>query len=341
MLIWAALLVTVASAAPSGGRLDAAEWVLRSGKPSTSERRCTDYSLLFWSVSLAHGDVQTKPLTTRERLDPIPFSYAKGQDRQGNRHVERVGDGWLVGFDAGEFGGGLWWFSDRGGHESRRIRPDPSSPANPDDVFHAENVLGLPVVGSEQLVLMGLDHLTGRSGRIFRAVLTARGWMLAPVAVLDAEPAVWLVDGSRLLFLTESGLWESDGLSARRVHAIDLGGFAPTSLVRSADGALYVGMRYYLLRLVEGSGGWAESWFVPASCQKVRLREYTCVCVQWGAVEQGDEAGWSTLELRNSSPVLGVEVKLFGGARVGAQDKTHESQRRESHCCHREGGATE
>ena len=37
----------------------------------------------------------------------------------------------------------------------------------------------------------------------------------------------------------------------------------------------------------------------------------------------------------------GVEEKLFGGARVGAQDKTHRSRCRESHCCHREGGATE
>ena len=253
---------------------------MRSGPPSASERRCTDYSPLFWSVSLARGDVQAKPLTTRERVDPIPFSYSAGQDRHGNRHVARVGDGWLVGFDAGEFGGGLWWFSGLEGHESRRIRPDPSSPAHPDDIFEAENVLGLPVVGSERLVLMGLDHLTGRSGRIFRAVSEPGGWVLKPVAVLDGEPAVWLVDGSRLLFLTESGLWASDGLSARRVHATDLGGFAPTSLVRSADGALYVGMRYYVLRLVEHDSGWDESWFVPASCQKVRLEEYTCECVR-------------------------------------------------------------
>lgn len=221
---------------------------------------------------------QAERLKSREHADPVPFSYAETEDRRGSRHVARVDDGWLVGFDAGEFGGWLWWFGEDG-HENRRIRPSPALPVNPDDVFHAENVLGLPLVGSQRLVLMGLDHLTGRSGRIFRAVVGSAGWELAPVAVLDAQPDVWLVDGSRLLFLTESGLWVSDGFEAKRVHPLDLGAFAPTSIVRAADGALYVGMRYYVLRLAERGDAWQESWFVPASCQKMRFRDYQCECL--------------------------------------------------------------
>jgi hypothetical protein len=278
-MLTAALLVTVASAIPPGGRLDSAAWVMLSRPPSPSAGRCPDYSLLFWSVSLADGVAKAERLKSREHVDPIPFSYREGEDRQGSRHVARVQDGWLIGFDAGEFGGGLWWYS-QDGRESRRIRPKPSLPTNPDDVFHAENILGLPLVGGERLVLMGLDHLSGRSGRVFRAVVTPEGWDLAPVAVLDAEPDVWLVDGSRLLFLTESGLWVSDGSEARRVHPVDLGAFAPTSMVRSADGALYVGMRYYVLRLAEQHDGtWQESWFVPASCQKMQFRVYQCECL--------------------------------------------------------------
>ena len=41
-------------------------------------------------------------------------------DRFGDRHVLGVADGWLVGFNAGEFGGGLWWFS-FDGKRSKRI----------------------------------------------------------------------------------------------------------------------------------------------------------------------------------------------------------------------------
>jgi hypothetical protein len=235
---------------------------------------------LFWQLSLAEGVAKAQPLKSREHVDPIPFSYAESEDRRGSRHVARVEGGWLVGFDAGEFGGGLWWFGDRDGHEGRRIRPNPSSPANANDIFHAENVLGLPLVGGQRLVLMGLDHLTGRSGRVFRAVPGSTGWDLAPVAVLDAQPDVWLVDGTRLLFLTESGLWVSDGSGAKRVHAVDLGAFAPTSMVRASDGAVYVGMRYYVLRLAERNGTWEEAWFVPASCQRMRFRDYQCECLE-------------------------------------------------------------
>ena len=275
-----AFVLALASDAATGGRLDSAAWVSLRGSPSASAGQCPDYSVLFWRVSLANGVPRAERLKSREHLDPIPFGYAEGGDRQGNRHVARVDGGWLVGFDAGEFGGGLWWFGERNGHHGRRIRPNPLLPTNPNDVFHAENVLGLPLVGGQRLVLMGLDHLMGRSGRIFRAVAGATGWELAPVAVLDAEPDVWLVDGSRLLFLTESGLWVSDGAEAKRVHAVDLGAFAPTSMVRTRDGALYIGMRYYVLRLSERGDVWEETWFVPASCQRMRFRDYQCECLQ-------------------------------------------------------------
>jgi hypothetical protein len=144
MLTGLAVLVSLAAQASSG--LDPVEWPLRPAPPSRSERHCTDYSRMFWSVSLDGGVPRTEQLITREHVDPLPFAYAEGRDRQGSRYVARVTDGWLVGFDAGEFGGGLWWFSERDGHESRRIRPSPSAPANPDDPFRAENVLGLPAV---------------------------------------------------------------------------------------------------------------------------------------------------------------------------------------------------
>src|SRR5262245_53773507 len=53
-----------------------------------------------------------------------------------------------------------------------------------------------------------------------------------PVAVLDGEPDVWLVEGATLLFITESGLWsvETKG-GTKRIHRVDLASFSPTSLV--------------------------------------------------------------------------------------------------------------
>jgi hypothetical protein len=176
-------------------------------------------------------------------------------------------------------GGGLWWFS-RDGRQSRRIRPAPSLPTNPRDDLHAENVRGLPDVAGQRFVLMGLDHLTGRSGWIFRIVAGADGWTLLPVAVLDAEPEAWLVSDTKLLFVTESGLWSSDATGTQRLYEVDFGRYSPTSLIRGADTALYFGLRYYVLKLEEQSGGWRESWYLPSDCQKVQLKEYQCDCVK-------------------------------------------------------------
>jgi hypothetical protein len=138
----------------------------------------------------------------------------------------------------------------------------------------------LPEVSGQRLVLMGLDHLTGRSGRIFRVVSTGPDWNLQLIAVLDAAPRPWLVDGSRLLFITESGLWSTEPTSpARRFYDAELGNYAATSLVRDANGLIYVGLRHYVLKLEDIGGRWRESWYVPSACQKVQLRQYRCQCV--------------------------------------------------------------
>lgn len=284
MLTGLAVLVSLAAQASSG--LDPVEWPLRPAPPSRSERHCTDYSRMFWSVSLDGGVPRTEQLITREHVDPLPFAYAEGRDRQGSRYVARVAGtwlglptaGWLASMRASSaavFGGSASEMGTRAGGSARAHRRRPT----PMTRFVRRTFWDCRRFGTTQLVLMGLDHLGGRSGRIFRAVPTQGGWALESVAVLDSQPDAWLVDDSQLFFLTESGLWESDGTAARRVHATELGDHAPTSIVRAADGAFYVGLRYYVLRLAERDGEWEESWFIPASCQKVQLRDYTCECL--------------------------------------------------------------
>jgi hypothetical protein len=192
--------------------------------------------------------------------------------------VAKVDDGWLVGFDAGEFGGGLWWFSPDGGRFARVRAPE--NAARADDIYKAENVRGLVQVGSDQLVLMGLDHMGGRSGRVFRASKRDGAWKLDPRAVLDGSADAWAVLGDRLLVLTDSGLWEViAGTPARQVHRADTGGLYPTSMVRAGDGAFYVGMRRYILRLEAAAGAWRETWLVASNCVRARVTNFTCECV--------------------------------------------------------------
>jgi hypothetical protein len=71
-----------------------------------------------WVVSLRDGHPYAK-LRSRpvERSDSLPFEIEPGSANEGlagTRLSCKVADGWIVAFNAGEFGAGLWWFSPDG-----------------------------------------------------------------------------------------------------------------------------------------------------------------------------------------------------------------------------------
>jgi hypothetical protein len=109
---------------------------------------------------------------------------------------------------------------------------------------------------------VGLDHPDQHSGSIIRLQRIGERWQLKPFATLDARASAWLAESDRLLVLTTSGLWEVTAATPpRQLAAIDIGSMAPTSLARGSDGALYIGMRRFVLRLEDGT--WKETWLVP------------------------------------------------------------------------------
>ena len=246
--------------------------------PTHDDVECASYSGVEWSVSAPSGDLEVSALARADAVDPLPFTYGRDPDRAGNRHALRMKDGWFAGFDAGEFGGGLWWFSSST-RQPVRVRPPHASSAR-DGAHLSENVRGFAQHPDGPLVFMGLDHLSGRSGHIF-ALRQARGaWELQPFAVLDASPAAWVVSGDRAWVLTESGLWEAaPGKPIRRLHELDVGSLYPTSMVLGSDDAIYAGMRRYVLRLQPVGARWVETWFVKSDCVRTRLNEYDCQCV--------------------------------------------------------------
>lgn len=262
-------------------RLTPNEWTELPGRPSKSEQKCTGFSLDFWRVSPGTDGVRVQRAISAAHVEDLPFPFPVGPAKS-NRYVRRLPDGWVVGLDSGEFGGGLWWCDERGKNEYQ-ISPPPDAPAAFGDPFRAENVLGLPRIGQSVLVLMGLDHLTGRSGRIFRLSRGDSRWVVTPVGVLESAPNVWAVDGSSLLIVNDTGLsrWEEGGaIEPYWVSGFDLGTFAPVSLAKGADGAFYLGLRHYILKLEWKDLAWKETWFARSNClrtRKVGLSECECV----------------------------------------------------------------
>ncbi len=93
-------------------------------KPSddSDALRCAKYSMREWRVVLNGEHLQIRLDTKRDHQDALPSGITSRNVAVGSkadRHIIRVDDGWLVGMDVGEFGGGLWWFSANGRHSKK------------------------------------------------------------------------------------------------------------------------------------------------------------------------------------------------------------------------------
>jgi hypothetical protein len=258
------------------------DWV-RVPIPSAHSRalECGNYSRSWYVEQASERTLKVTQGAERRVEDPIPFQIASSQDRQGDRHVVRYNSGWLVGFDAGEFGGGLWWHrsADSSGSRVRRPRIPPVSSF---DFYQASNVKWFARVDDELLVLMGLDHLGGRSGSIFHVRAFGSDVALIPWTGLDGSPYGWIARGRSLLVLTDSSVYELTAPADTRVvhrFTTELIGLYPTSVVAVESGQLYIGMRRYVIRLAPTvGGGYDETWWVPKNCLHFRLKQ-NCECV--------------------------------------------------------------
>lgn len=277
MLLALPLTLTLATHA---GRLTDPSWIRLSRRVTEADLDCAGYDYKKqWAVTLRDEVPVVSVQIPVRREDPLPFAVPKHKDRSGDRHVLKVDGGWIVGFDAGEFGGGLWFTAT--GADWRQLRP-PSEPAAPDDPLKAENVQGLAVVEGQTLALMGLDHLTGRSGRVFKVASISGQWSLGAGSVLDSCPEAWAIVGDHLEVVTEGGLWiVRPDASADLAVPLEFGMAYPRSLAVAQDGRRYVGMRRYVLMLEKTATGWRDTWYGPTRCPHSRRNEkWECSCTK-------------------------------------------------------------
>ncbi len=215
-------------------------------------------SLCQWRVSMQGG----KPIVTLEPMEQTSrsknrsvsaFKIGKESGYFGKQITRRVDDGWLVGFNAGEFGASLWWFSP---DAARRYK------VSDDQVNEFVNMpAGLVAV-------QGLAHLTLSYGSVVRLTKTAQGrWRSTVLATLGDEPCAAALDtdgtlvvigASKLMRVWPTGkvevLWSKS--AAKELY--------PASIVRVASGKFYVGMRAYVVRFTISGRGTKVQWLLPS-----------------------------------------------------------------------------
>lgn len=226
--------------------------------------RCGSYSKLEWKVAFKNGRLEIGRVSRETELK-LPFVL----DGRGKRSVQKVDDGWLAGFDAGEWGGELWWLGEKGSPRRR---------------LSQENVVGLAPASEGFFVFTGLAHLGTDRGGVLLASRGASGWEARKLAELgsaiwafaaESSESVLALTTKRLVRVQASG--KIDVLLETRYR-----GLYPNSLALAEDGAMYVGMRHFITRLTPGASGYTQEWFVPESCRRFELRGIDCVCLDAG-----------------------------------------------------------
>jgi hypothetical protein len=186
----------------------------------------------------------------------------------GLRSATHSGNSWLLAYDAGEWGGGLWVTNEDGSEIRRLIN---------------ENVHAVIPIDAGFLVLSGLAHMGQDFGNAF--IFSNPDGLNIPLrhtVRLDGEPRAYAKtsDGS-VLFVTTPGLsritksGELQSLSSfpdwsRYQYA--------TSMAIASDGNIFVAMRMFVLKLRPTTGGYSQEWLLPTACRQFELKEIDCVC---------------------------------------------------------------
>jgi hypothetical protein len=237
--------------------------------------RCFNYAHNEWQVIREGEEVKIAQRTGKKTDVPSLPPLLKHQPwmpgrtvNAGLRSATNYGHGWLLAYDAGEFGGGLW-LTNENGSETKRILSD--------------NVRAVIPIDSGILVLSGLAHMTMDFGNAFIfSNPDGLNISLQHSVHLDGSPSAYAkgADGS-VLFVTTYGLdkiTKSGELQRLTYFPRWTRMQYPNSMVIATDGAIFIGMRMFVLRLTATSTGYNQDWLLPNSCRKFEIRELDCVC---------------------------------------------------------------
>jgi len=231
------------------------------GSPSALLRECP-LDMTRWIAAPGHGTPEYKEFLKTARESPYEWVVSgnsgrvvaklRGEDGEGQQKPDfplggkevpedirdsaqraisiRVDDGWLVAYNAGEWGAALWWYS-QDGKRNYRISSHPV-----EQFIRRKNGL---------VAVAGLAHLTINEGSVISLAREDGKWTARPLAVLPqaGRVATPLSDGG-LVVVTSTKLVRVSKEGKVRTLIEDTGYLpAPNSVAIGPQGAVYIGMR--------------------------------------------------------------------------------------------------
>ena len=210
-----------------------------------------------WIVSLRDDRPQARIRNAKDDAStPLPFVLKMGSAKEGlagRRLSIQVSDGWIVSHNAGEFGGGIWWFSPDGKERHKIAKA---------------RAIGFIPTEAGLLAIEGLAHLGSSEGRILRLTQAPEGrWQSEDFIDLKHAPKVYAkaADGSLTIATTDRLLRVVPATKEVEVLLNEAfwGGLYPNSMVITPDGETYLGMRHGVAKVEKKGAARRVRWLLP------------------------------------------------------------------------------
>ena len=249
-------------------------WVLfPAPKPESDERTCANHTIeLERKVELIAGNLKISRYiyNSAEPLGKLPEDLRKivagDKTAKGYLHIEPFENGWLIGADAGEWGGDLFWLSSDGKSKTELLK---------------DNVRGIVRLGKEVFILSGLAHLSIDEGKLYKLKTGENAALKVElVSDLKSQPQTFAVetDESFVVTLNNKILRVKITGEIETLKETNFDYLYPNSMAVTPAGIIYVGMRFFTVRFMPQKNGYAEEWLVPQNCQKFVEKDFDCVC---------------------------------------------------------------
>jgi hypothetical protein len=197
-----------------------------------------NYSQLSWRVYLDGGRPRAKLIEgpNDNSTDQAPFD-ARADKFSGASRFKAVDDGWLVGFNHGEFGAALYWFDQNGKHHYK---------------ISNHQIVAFFTLSDGIYAIEGLAHMDISCGSVIHIVrpTTIGHWQAVRIVRLPFAPLTVAVrrDGVMLIVLTDSlvSVGVDHQVSTLVSEAPWEGLYPASSILLPDEDRLYIGMRQFV-----------------------------------------------------------------------------------------------
>lgn len=246
----------VAPAIPAG-------WIVLD-PPDEDRLHCANYSDDEWQVAIDGSALRFAKAIPHEP-DTGPAITDPPRQPRGRRHVVQVRDGFLAGYDGGEWGGALYWMS-KDGATSTALGQD--------------NVHGVVAIGDDEAIaLEGLAHMGINEGAVRWLARTPAGWSTRTIDKLDGQPQALAVAPDAVYTITLDSLYRiKRDHTIDKVQTVSTPGLYPDSMAVDATGGLWIGMRQLVLHLIPDGGTYKLEWLAEATCRHATKVDLHCDC---------------------------------------------------------------